>query len=218
MAKHTWLMDWNKTKAFATTPTSNGIYIVASDGTSPGVPAAEYPAFLKKLSDELRQIPSLRTGEPLVSEVFTRDEVFQGPHHDAAPDLTLILSDGGLVSILPSKEIVSKRPAVSGSHRPVGIFGARGPTIRRGFIANELSILDIAPTVLYSLGLPLPEELQGRLPVEIYYEAALKEHPVRKAAAGTKGPGSPADSTPVPGELEDEETVLEHLRELGYIE
>jgi hypothetical protein len=153
-----------------------------------------------------------------VSEVFTRDEVFQGPHHDAAPDLTLILSDGGLVSILPSKEIVSKRPAVSGSHRPVGIFGARGPTIRRGFIANELSILDIAPTVLYSLGLPLPEELQGRLPVEIYYEAALKEHPVRKAAAGTKGPGSPADSTPVPGELEDEETVLEHLRELGYIE
>jgi predicted AlkP superfamily phosphohydrolase/phosphomutase len=174
--------------------------------------------FLKKLSDGLRQIPSLRTGEPLVSEVFTRDEVFQGPHHDAAPDLTLILSDGGLVSILPSKEIVSKRPAVSGSHRPVGIFGARGPAIRRGFIANELSILDIAPTVLYSLGLPLPEELQGRLPVEVYRDAVLKEHPVRKAAAGTSGPGSPASSAPVPAELEDEETVLERLRELGYIE
>ena len=48
VAKHTWLMDWNKTKAFATTPTSNGIYIVVSDGTSPGVPAAEYPAFCRK--------------------------------------------------------------------------------------------------------------------------------------------------------------------------
>ena len=48
VAKHTWLMDWNKTKAFATTPTSNGIYVVVSDGTSPGVPAAEYPAFLKE--------------------------------------------------------------------------------------------------------------------------------------------------------------------------
>ena len=66
VAKHTWLMDWNKTKAFATTPTSNGIYVVVSDGTSPGVPAAEYPAFLKKLSDDLRKIPSLRDGEPLV--------------------------------------------------------------------------------------------------------------------------------------------------------
>jgi predicted AlkP superfamily phosphohydrolase/phosphomutase len=191
---------------------------VVSDGTSPGVPAAEYPAFLKKLSDELRQIPSLRTGEPLVSEVYTRDQVFQGPHHDAAPDLTLILSDGGLVSILPSKETVSKRPSVSGSHRPVGIFGARGPAIRRGLVADELSILDIAPTVLYSLGLPLPEELQGRVPVEIYHDAVLKEHPVRKTAAGSGGTGGQVGSTPVPGELEDEETVLERLRELGYIE
>ena len=170
------------------------------------------------VSDELRQIPSLRTGEPLVSEVFTRDEVFQGPHHDAAPDLTLILSDGGLVSILPSKETVSKRPAVSGSHRPVGIFGARGPAIRRGFVANELSILDIAPTVLYSLGLPIPAEMQGRVPVEVYRDAVLKEHPVRKAAAGTRGPESQAGSAAVPAELEDEETVLERLRELGYIE
>jgi predicted AlkP superfamily phosphohydrolase/phosphomutase len=217
VAKHTWLMDWNKTKAFATTPTSNGIYVVVSDGTSPGVPAAEYPAFLKKLSDELRQIPSLRTGGPLVSEVFTRDEVFQGPHHDAAPDLTLILSDGGLVSILPSKETVSRRPAVCGSHRPVGIFGARGPSIRRGFVADELSILDIAPTVLYSLGLSLPEELQGRVPVEVYEDAALKAHPVRKVA-GAGGTGSQASDVAVPGALEDEETVLERLRELGYIE
>ena len=161
-------------------------------------------------------IRDLRTGEPLVSEVWNRDEVFQGPHHDAAPDLTLILRDGGLVSILPSPEAVSKRPVVSGSHRPVGVFGARGPAIRRGFVANELSILDIAPTVLYSLGLPLPEELQGRVPEEIYQDAVLKKKPVRKVA-GTSGPGSQTNA-PVPGELEDEETVLERLRELGYIE
>jgi predicted AlkP superfamily phosphohydrolase/phosphomutase len=190
---------------------------VASDGTSPGVTAAEYPAFLKKLSAELRQIPSLRTGEPLVSEVYTRDEVFQGPHHDAAPDLTLILSDGGLMSILPSEEIVSRRPSVCGSHRPVGVFGARGPTIRPGLVADELSILDIAPTVLYSLGLPVPEQLQGRVPVEIYRDAALQQRPVQKVAEAGGSRTLPG-SVPVPGELEDEETVLERLRELGYIE
>jgi hypothetical protein len=122
------------------------------------------------------------------------------------------------MSILPSEEIVSKRPSVSGSHRPVGIFGARGPAIRRGLVADELSILDIAPTVLYSLGLPIPEELQGRLPVEVYRDAALKENPVRKAAAGARAPGGPEDGASVRGELEDEETILERLRELGYIE
>jgi hypothetical protein len=78
--------------------------------------------------------------------------------------------------------------------------------------------LDIAPAVLYGLGLPVPEELQGRVPVEIYSEAALQAHPVRKAAAGIRGPGSQAGGDGAPAELEDEETVLEHLRELGYIE
>jgi len=220
VAKHTWLMDWNKTKAFATTPTSNGIYIVVSqDGTSPGVPAAEYVAFRRKLIDELRQVRDLRTGEPLVSEIWTREEAFQGPHGDVAPDLTLILRDGGLVSILPSPEAVSKRPVVSGAHRPVGIFGARGPGIRRGLDAAELSILDIAPTVLYTLGLPVPEELQGRVPEEIFHAGVLEKHPVRRMAAGAAGPdGLARDNTPMPAEMEDEETVLERLRELGYIE
>jgi len=188
-----------------------------SDGTSPGVPASEYVAFRQKLTDDLRTIKDLRTGAPLVSEIYNRDEVFQGPHHDAAPDLTLILNDGGLMSILPSPEAVSKRPAVSGSHRPVGIFGARGPAIRQGLAANELSILDVAPTVLYSLGLPVPEELQGRVPEEIYQADYLKEHPVRKVSGAT-APGSPAANGTVATEVEDEETVLERLRELGYIE
>jgi hypothetical protein len=60
--------------------------------------------------------------------------------------------------------------------------------------------------------------MQGRVPVEVYRDAVLKEHPVRKAAAGTRGPESQAGSAAVPAELEDEETVLERLRELGYIE
>jgi len=122
------------------------------------------------------------------------------------------------VSILPSPEAVSRRPVVSGSHRAVGIFGAQGPAIRRGLAAGELSILDVAPTVLYSLGLPVPEVLQGRVPEEIYQQDFLARHPVRRvsgAAGATNGLNSQAAAST---EMEDEETVLERLRELGYIE
>jgi predicted AlkP superfamily phosphohydrolase/phosphomutase len=215
VARHTWLMDWNKTRAFATTPTSNGIYIVMSDGTSPGVPASEYESFRRKLADDLREIKDLRTGQQMVTEIHTREEAFAGPHSSFAPDLTLILRDGGLVSILPSSETVSRRPMVSGSHRPVGIFGARGPAIRRGFLASQLSILDVAPTVLYSLGLALPEGLEGHVPEEIYVDGALKKNPVRRTA--DTGPGAHGPAA-VDAGMEDEETVLERLRELGYIE
>ena len=84
---------------------------------------------------------------------------------------------------------MSQRPAVSGSHRPVGVFGARGPAIRRGLVANELSILDVAPTVLYSLGLPLPEELQGRVPVEIYDDAFVKSKSCEGGEPRERDPG-----------------------------
>ncbi|HVN04354.1 MAG TPA: hypothetical protein VMT86_08050, partial [Bryobacteraceae bacterium] len=65
--------------------------------------------------------------------------------------------------------------------------------------------------------LPVPVDLQGRVPEEIYQGEFLQKNPVRKAAAGTSGVGV-QESAPVPGEVEDEETVLERLRELGYIE
>ena len=71
--------------------------------------------------------------------------------------------------------------------------------------------------MLYSLALPLPEDLQGRMPGEVYQDAFLQKKPVRKVAGGTTA-GPIASDAPVPGELEDEETVLERLRELGYIE
>ncbi len=217
VARHTFLLDWSRTMAFAATPTSNGIYIVVNkDGQSPGVPVAEYESFRQRLMDGLRAVRNT-DGEPMVTEIWTREQAFQGPHAGFAPDLTLILRDGGLVSILPSETVVSRRPAVAGAHRPVGVFGARGPGIRRHLRAGELSILDVAPLVLHSLGLEVPEQMQGRVPEEIYETAALAARPVRKtavlASAGVDGAAAAPETT-----AEDEQVILERLRELGYIE
>jgi predicted AlkP superfamily phosphohydrolase/phosphomutase len=218
VARHTWLMDWTRTKAFAATPTSNGIYILVNrDGKSPGIEPSEYPAFRQRLIDDLRGVRDEATGEAIVTGIWTREEAFSGPHSEVAPDLTLMLRDGGLVGILPSPNMLSRRPIVGGAHRPVGIFAARGPNTRRGFDAGELSILDIAPTVLYSLGLRAPLEMQGRVPEEIFDRDALRARPPQKAtarAAAVNGNGT-AD---VRLTEEDEQIVMERLRELGYVE
>lgn len=203
VAKHTWLLDWTRTRAFATTPTSNGIHIT-------GVPEAEYHAFRDRLIAELR-------AEPVVSEIYTREQAFDGPAGAVAPDLTLVLRDGGLISILPSEATVLPRPVVSGAHRPVGVFAAKGPGVRRNFAARELSILDVAPAVLYSLDVPLPESLEGRLPEEIWEPAALRRRQPRRAAAATVAATTPVPA-PVVMSAQDEQIVMERLRELGYIE
>ena len=218
VARHTWLLDWNQTRAFATTPTSNGVYIAVNrDGNSPGVPVAEYHSFRQRLIEELRDFRDAH-GEPIVSEIWTREEAFQGPYGDVAPDLTLILRDGGLISILPAEQPLEPRPMLSGSHRAVGVFGAKGPGIRHGWNAGELSLLDIAPTVLHSLGVAVPEELQGRVPEEIYDEDFHRQRPVRKRAARAAAAQKESAAAVVTATPEDEQAVLEHLRDLGYIE
>ena len=40
-------------------------------------------------------------GRPLVAEVWTREEAFAGPYGAIGPDLSLVLADGGTISILP---------------------------------------------------------------------------------------------------------------------
>ncbi|MCU1273277.1 MAG: type phosphodiesterase/nucleotide pyrophosphatase [Bryobacterales bacterium] len=218
VARHTWLMDWNRTKAFAATPTSNGIYILVNrDGNSPGIDPSEYHSFRERLKDELLSFRDAPGGAPVITGVWTRDEAFSGPHCETAPDLTLMLRDGGLVGILPSPRLISRRPIVGGAHRPVGVFAARGPNLRRGMDAGELSILDVAPTVLYSLGLPLPLEMQGRLPEEIFEGAAIKERPVLHAAEATVA-GNGYHTVATQMTEEDEQIVMERLRELGYVE
>lgn len=221
VARHTWMLDWNRTKAFATTPTSNGINIaVSKNGNGTGVPESEYHAFREKLVRELREVRSPVDGERIVADAFTRDEIFPGPAGELGPDVTLVMRDGGLISILPGEEVVSQRPVVSGAHRSLGIFGAKGPGVRQGFDAGELSILDVAPTILYSLGLPVYANFEGRVAEGIFERGVMENQPILRAAEPDSKPEETQDEETESAEMseEDERVVMERLRELGYIE
>jgi predicted AlkP superfamily phosphohydrolase/phosphomutase len=218
VARHTWLIDWTRTRAFAATPTSNGVHIVINhNGSGAGVPSAEYQGFRAKLVAELGELRNA-AGDRMISEIWTREEAFDGPNSELAPDLTLVLRDGGLVSILPSPTAIGKRPSIAGAHRPLGVFAAHGPGITPGADLGTLSILDVAPLVLHSLALPIPAEMEGRVPDALYQPAHLNSHPVRKlppARRSEPAPPAPAIAKMTP---EDEQAVLERLRELGYLE
>jgi predicted AlkP superfamily phosphohydrolase/phosphomutase len=220
LAKHDHLLDWTKTRVFAPTPSSNGIHIVPAGPEHPqGVPAAEYAAFRERLAAELRAVTDPATGEPIVARVHTRDEAFAGPYKAWAPDLTLELGDGGLISILASDVHYRSRRVASGTHRPVGIFMARGPGMESGVRLSGLSILDVTPLLLHSLDLEVPVELEGRLPTAAFHPAWLRQRPVRTASVTPPAPPAPEAA---PAEVlftkEDEQKLAQRLRDLGYIE
>jgi predicted AlkP superfamily phosphohydrolase/phosphomutase len=211
----THLLDWSKTNAFALTAGSNGIYLrVAEQPGMAGIPPGEYEATRQRIVDGLLDVRHPISGEKVVADVLTREHAFPGDQMRRAPDLTLTLSDYGFLSVLNSDQVVKPRAEVAGTHRPNGIFMARGPDIRVGAAVPGLSILDIAPLMLHSLGLPVDRPLDGRLPTEVYRTPALDagdDDAVVTLASELPATGAGLDAA-------GEEVVLARLRTLGYLE
>lgn len=208
--------DMCQTRAFALTASSNGIHIVVCGKKGEdGVPPEDYERFRRELSDALlTQCLDPETGESIVSEVWTREQVFAGPKMDLAPDLTLTLRDHSFFSVRRSTTILRKRPRIMGTHHPDGVFIARGPGIRQGETIGALQLVDIAPTILYNLGIPVPEDLEGRVLEPIF----TPEH-LRANVFGRSGP-TVVDTAPVSDDESprDDSAILEKLKALGYIE
>jgi predicted AlkP superfamily phosphohydrolase/phosphomutase len=207
-----FLFDWPKTRAFALTPGSNGIYLHVDDD-------AERRRLADEIADALLSVSNPVTGERVVQRVMKRESVFPGGASDQAPDLTLVLRDYGFVSVLRSEEVVRPRPEVVGAHHPDGIFVAAGAGIQRGATVDRLSILDVTPAMMYGLGLPIPREFEGRLPNEIYTPDSLEARPADLETAPALREEQPPAPESLPAyDAEGEEVLMERLRALGYLE
>jgi predicted AlkP superfamily phosphohydrolase/phosphomutase len=222
ITRHVHELDWTRTIAYAATPSSQGIHIVRqAPGSDFGVPPESYDAIRNEIADGLRRFRHPDTGRPVFAEIWTREEAFAGPYEEMSPDLTVILENNAVVSILRSDTPLKCRPEPVGSHHPEGVLMARGPELRTGVTLPALAIMDVAPLVLHSLGVPVPDDLDGRLPVEAFEPGALLERPLRTFTAEPSGKNSPTpmpEIAPVAYDAEDEAVVLQRLRALGYIE
>jgi predicted AlkP superfamily phosphohydrolase/phosphomutase len=215
LTRHVYQLDWARTRAYAPLPSGNGIHIVQADDEHPGgVPAADYHAFRRQLAAQLLTARDPDSGEPVVERVWTREELFGGANLALAPDLTLELTDGGLMSILASPEPVRRRALPTGTHRADGIFIAAGAEYRRGARLDALSILDVAPLMLHALGLPVPSSLEGQLAIEVFDPAALAARPPRHGLAAAMAAGTGDEVLDAAAEAE----ILERLQALGYVE
>jgi hypothetical protein len=150
---------------------------------------------------------------------MSREEAFPGKLMDTAPDLYLELADHGFVSIRNIEPIVDRRPDVTGTHRPNGIFFASGPGISRDAPVVELSVVDVAPLVLHSLGTPIPDEMDGCVRDEVFDPRWLARNPPVVAV------DEPADGEAWLAQRweqeishEDDAGVLKRLADLGYVE
>ncbi|MBS0657084.1 MAG: alkaline phosphatase family protein [Verrucomicrobia bacterium] len=118
------------------------------------------PPRLPKVSAEQHQIYG-RTLE----RVYEYHDLMLGRWLEiAGPDAAVIvLSDHGFCSgtARPRGEDGQLDPNPLAWHRPYGVFVAAGPGLRRDALVHGATLLDVAPTILTLLGLPVPEDFAG---------------------------------------------------------
>ena len=98
--------------------------------------------------------------------------------------------------------------AASHAAAPPGLLLAFGEGIRPGATLAGASVLDVAPTLLYLLGLPVARDMEGRVLTEMLEPGYARDHPVtfipsyEGLAVAPAVPGAPAFDLPLlPEEL-----------------
>lgn len=217
--RHFVMLDWDKTTAYARTITSNGIYIRVAKGPGrTGVPPEKYEAFRDELKKRLLAVKDPDTGQAIVKRVLTKEEAYPGAYNEQAPDLLLAMDDCSFLSIFNKSPVIFNRPEIEGTHYPEGVFMAWGAGIRQGVFLPRLSIIDVAPALVHSLGLSIPSDFEGRVPTEAFEAEFLKAHP--PITGGPTRPVEPlgARKGQSKAEKEEEDHIYKQMQALGYME
>ncbi len=97
-------------------------------------------------------------------------------------DLVILVSSHGMEPLTPVKRVLERLvgdPLLSGTHEraPDGFVMAFGAAVRPGR-PERGSVADIAPTVLYFLGLPIGRDMDGRARTDFFSAAFTSTRPL----------------------------------------
>lgn len=209
-------VDWARTKAFAV-GNFGQIYINVKGQRSQGLvePGAEYERIRDQISRSALALRDPDGGDQVIAKVYKKEELYAGDRVAAAPDLILHTDRSKYVSFghadFGSNKVLEPSVGQTGHHTMDGIVVLHGPVKANQAIKGQ--IIDIAPTVLYAMGLPVPSIMDGRVLQAGFTADYLARHPMANTATSSI---STNESTDVYSE-EDEAQVMDRLRDLGYV-
>lgn len=135
----------------------------------------------------------------------------------AGEDTTVMLiSDHGFHPDHNRPVVIPKEPSGPAiEHSPYGIIVMKGPNIKKDELIFGASLLDITPTLLTLFGLPVAEDMDGKVIVQAFEETPEIE--TIKSWENIKG----EDGSHPEGQVisqEEMEAELQQLIDLGYIQ
>jgi predicted AlkP superfamily phosphohydrolase/phosphomutase len=216
-------VDWSRTQAYAMGQIGP-IYFNLKGREPQGVveAGAGAEALRLKIVERLHGLRDPETGEPIVGRIYRPEELYTGSHLPSTPDIVFaprFEAPGGQVPGFGEVDFGTNRPiapmerGVTGVHRMHGVFLAYGKPVRPGVWLEGAQIVDVAPTALHLAGLPVPEDMDGRVLVEALQPDYADPASLRYGPPAARDSAGPAEVMSA-----DEQSILEErLRGLGYV-
>jgi predicted AlkP superfamily phosphohydrolase/phosphomutase len=178
-------------------------------------PRQENPAARERVIDLLQKVAAERSGE----QVFTVTPMEHSFIKVQLQEADIKRLQGAMIQVGGTRcafedivEISSGR--VSGTHHPEGICILWGRPVRKGFRIQQANLLDVAPTALMLMGLPVAHDMTGRPLKEAVTDRFLADQPLRyQRTYEEKKEPAEEDSA----EVTMPEELVKQLKALGYM-
>jgi predicted AlkP superfamily phosphohydrolase/phosphomutase len=216
-------VDWSTTSAYAMGGNLAGIYLNVKGREPQGSvePGQVYERLRREIMEKLRNMRDPSTAGAIFSDVFRREEVYSGQCLEQAPDIVFVstndryVAQGAQEFMFSSNQImgVPHWPPDSGTHYRDGILVMYGKPFQPGSYLRGAEIIDLAPTILLLMGVPIPSDMDGKVLESAFGAQYLAKHPIRYATPEAE---SPPDSV-IDYSAEEEEAVARRLEDLGYL-
>jgi predicted AlkP superfamily phosphohydrolase/phosphomutase len=206
---------WRRTRAYVVG--TDNIYLNLRSREPRGkVNIKSKDALLKQIVDLLRQSTDPVTGEPVVDYVATAMETYDGPYAGHAPDITIRWRTQHVLNgiVTPGFEPVvadGPVPLINGGHRLFGTIVVSGQGIEARETLLDADIVDVAPTLLYWLGLSIPASYDGQVLMDAFAPDWRAAHPLIYV-------DYTEDVETLREPSENSRMVEDRLRDLGYID
>lgn len=214
-------VDWTRTRAYSMGNIGQ-IYLNLKGREPQGIvdPGRERDQLLDQITHALAQLTD--EGEPVLDAVYRSEEIYHGPYATKGPDLNILMRGMSYITQswreMAGHQLFAPPGSYSGTHRLHGLMALHGPAVLPLGRQDEVQIVDMAPTLLWLLGLAIPDDLDGALLTRFLRPEVLAAHPPGSVAVADTP--TPHEAAPAAGwaDSAEEQEVLDRLRDLGYLE
>ena len=191
-------VDWDRTRAYSFGFFGNiNLNLRGREPRGSVEPGREAETLKEEIIANLLPLTDLETNQPIVDAIHRKEELYSGIYLDQAPDLLVIMKNYAYMTrdnfdfdsgqfIGPPMQYNRHILPHSGNHRLEGIIMMAGEGIKSGSAINGATILDVAPTVLYLAGSPIPVDLDGRVLLTAFDEAFQVKSPPKYTSSNNK--------------------------------